>query len=269
MITFKKAKVFGIDKMWCVQKIETFKSQFNFISSGQGMVTRTSLSIDDIIVINQIGALDNTPDNENVFQFIVCEECGFTQCKSGDWVAIRKSGDNVLFIPAFAWIFEKEWGENEYLPPYYLLKKGAILFTSERFEKLKNLVPFFAEFNQFRHLTNTEALNLLKFEAPRNMFGALPKFTDLSSEKLITASEGELDYMINLLHIEIKKLEIEESEICIEPVSKNDLLISFYLDDTSATEWKALYRNETGYGLLIGETFKLRNIEKRKCKDEL
>jgi hypothetical protein len=226
------------------------------------VVTRTSLAIDDIIVINQIDALDDTRDNENVFQFIVCEECGFAQCKPGDWVAIRKSGGNALFIPAFAWIFEKEWGENEYLPPYYLTKKGAILFTPERFEELKNLVPYFAQFNQFKHLTNFEALNLLKFEASQNLFGALPKFTDLPSQKLIAASEGELDQMINILHEEMKKLEVEENEICIEPVSKNEPLISFYLDDPKATEWRALYKNEIDYGLLIGETYKLRNCPK-------
>lgn len=244
--------------MWYAQKLELFKNQFNFTSSGQGIIYRTSLSIDDITVINQIEELEHSLNKENIFQFHVCEECGITHCKPGNWAAVRKSGNFILFIPAFAWIFKSEGDAGEYFPPYYLIKNGAIVFTPGKFEELTNLTPYFTAFQQFRHLTNIEALNLFKFEAPHNLFGALPEFTDLCPEKLIAASEGELSSMIDILMKKLKNIEVEKNDIYIEPVSKFDTMISFYLDNKDATEWKALYRDETGYSLLIGETFKLK-----------
>jgi len=247
--------------MWLAKKLETFKKQLNFTSSGQGNVTRTSLAIDDIIVMNQIEDLDNTLDTEMVYQFIVCEECGITHCKPGDWAAIRKAGGYILFIPAFAWIPGEGGEENEYLPPDYLTIIGTILLTEEKFAELKTLVPYFDQYIEFNHLTNSEALNLFKFEAPQNLFGALPRLSGLQRERLLAASEGELGQMLDVLEKEMRKLELEESEISIEPISENEPLISFYLDDTQAAEWKALYKNESGYGLIIGERFKIKHFQ--------
>jgi hypothetical protein len=60
--------------------------------------------------------------------------------------------------------------------------------------------------------------------------------------------------------IEQKLTELENAnEFTIQALTDTDAVISIFLDDAQTTEWKALYKTNNQFGLLLGGTFKIEN----------
>jgi aryl carrier-like protein len=69
---------------------------------------------------------------------------------------------------------------------------------------------------------------------------------------------SELDNEIVFEIIEQRLLELENvKEFTIQKLADTDNIISIYLDDTATMEWKALYKINNEYRLLLGGTFKI------------
>jgi len=211
-----------------------------------------------MVVINQASEIADTQNNENVFQFIVCEDCGFTHCQSGNWVAIRKFSDIYFIIPAFEWIDEEEVSlKEEYFPPYYLKEKGAIWMATEKFDEFKSHVPSFDKIAHFRELSLNEAIWFYKWDTPHEMFGRLSKPKPLKRHHILSTNVGDIDEMVDSVEKRIKEVE-ESGHFNIQPLTKNDTTVSFYLNDKKSTVWSALVIHNENIELLLGGQFVLK-----------
>jgi len=232
--------------MWEIENISTKKRQLDFSSSGQGTFVGTAIYSNDTLVFNQIESIENHGEDEQVFQAIICDHCGYTHCEPGNWIALRKAGEFYLLLPAFEWIIEEEEIlKSEYRPPRYISTDGAALLTPKAFEQLQELIVAFKEVQTVRDLTGPETSLLYKHDTPHKLFGSLPRFESLQEERILIVSEGELNEQLKLIQQEIQLVENSES-IKLEELNLEDRTLSFFLDDGIATEWRAAVIKETG-----------------------
>lgn len=247
--------------MWSIEKLSTKKNLFNFTSSGQGYSVGTTISAGDQIIFNQLEAIIDHGEGEQVYQAIICESCGYTHCEKGNWFALRKAGSFHLFIPAFEWILEEEDQlKDEYFPPKYISTRGAVILGSSTFEVIRELIPSFLEIKKVKDLNGLEAALLYKYENPFKLFGEFPEFGPIRNLNFLMVSEGDINFQFESIIKELKKIE-DSSLIGIEEISKEDRILSFFLDDGIFSEWKAAIINEKGELQLIIDDWKFIKIQ--------
>jgi hypothetical protein len=242
--------------MWTSTNFTIYKKQFDFTSSEQGKPTFTALKIDDKDFINMVEGLEGEIDNNQIFQTILCDHCGCYQCASGNWVAIRQLEDLIFFIPAFDDL-NTEIDEGIYHPPFILRQKGAYWLTITDFVNFKKLVPEIDKLQSIKTMTKFELLSLYKWDTPHKMFGDFPNFNPLRRDHILAVSQLENDTLVEIIEMKIKELE-NAIEFELETIVYVDKVVSIYLDDHSTTEWKALYKTEDDYELLLGGEFRIK-----------
>lgn len=241
--------------MWTSTNFKTYEKQFDFTSSEQGKPTYTALKIEDTDFINIIEGLDGEIDDDQIFQTILCSSCGIYHCEPGNWVALRQSDDFVFFIPAFEEL-NGEQNQTKYAPPYWLRQKGSFWLTKTDFEKFKKLVPELDKQKSINRITKSELIALYKSETPHKMFGDFPDFKPLRKNHVLAVSELDNELALEIIDRKLKELETS-TDFEIKQLTKNDNVISIFLDDNATTEWKALCKNETNHELLLGGIFKI------------
>lgn len=241
--------------MWTSTNFTTYKKPFNFTSSEQGKPIFTALKIDDKDFINMVEGLEGEIDDNQIFQTILCDHCGCYQCASGNWVALRQLNDLIFFIPAFDDL-NTEIGEGIYHPPYEFRQKGAFWLTITDFNKFKKLVPEIDKLTTIKDMTKFELISLYKWDTPHKMFGDFPSFKPLRKDHILTVSELDNETLTSILNAKLTELE-NSTEFGLEPLVYEDNIVTVYLDDHSTTEWKALYKIEDNYELLLGGQFRI------------
>jgi hypothetical protein len=242
--------------MWTSSNISTFQKKFDFTSSEQGMPTYTSLKADDEVLINIIEHFEADEDltDDSTFQFLICEQCGFVQCEPGNWLTVRRSGNFVLFIPAFNDILEEP--EFDYQPPYFFKTKGAFILTLQEFEKLKETVPAFNKIKDLKYLTGFEASALYKWDTPHRMFGEFPNFKSLRKDHILYTTEFDEQTVSTIILDKLKNLETA-NKVNLIPIENTETTISLFLDSNPTTEWKALCVTANDFELFIGDKYKV------------
>ena len=241
--------------MWNSTNFTIYKKQFDFTSSGQGKPTFTALKIDDEDFINMIEGLDGEINDDQIFQTILCDHCGNYECATGNWVALRQLIDIIFFIPAFEYL-QTEIDTGIYEPPYIFRQKGAYWLTVTGFGNFKKLVPEIDKLNSIKTMSKFELISLYKWDTPHKMFGNFPNFKPLRKDHILTVSELDTETLINILEQKLRELE-NAIEFEFEPLVYEDQIVSIYLNDNSTTEWKALYKTEDSYELLLGGEFRI------------
>lgn len=242
--------------MWTSTNFTTYKKQFDFSSSEQGKPTFTALKIDDKDFINMIEGLEGEIDDRQVFQTILCDHCGCYQCASGNWVALRKLDGIIFFIPAFEDL-SNEIDIGFFDPPYSFRQKGAYWLTNLDFTNLKKLVPEIDKLETIKPMNKFELLSLYKWDTPHKMFGDFPNFKDCRKDNILVVSQLDNDTVVDLINQ--KFLELKNSNhFWLNKIENKDNIISVYLDDNSTTEWKALYKTDNNYELLLGGEFRIK-----------
>lgn len=241
--------------MWTSTNFTTYKKQFDFTSSEQGKPTFTALKIDDKDFINMVEGLEGEIDDNQIFQTILCDYCGCYQCASGNWVAIRQLSDIVFFIPAFDNL-NTEFDEGIYHPPYKFIQKGAFWLSITEFNKFKKLVPEIDKLTTIRSFSKFELISLYKWDTPHKMFGDFPNFKPLMKDHILTVSELDDETLTNIVEQKLTELD-NTTEFGLESLVYEDKIVTVYLNDHSITEWKAIYKTEDDYELLLGGKFRI------------
>ena len=107
--------------MWKIDKPELRTAILNFSSSGQAGREVSQLYSEDVQLINALELVDWDTEEQ---QFLICEACGYTGCKVGDWVSLRLAEPLILILPPFDAHPEDEETNSEYAPPWYSGKDG-------------------------------------------------------------------------------------------------------------------------------------------------
>jgi len=241
--------------MWTSTNFTIYKKQFDFTSSEQGKPTFTALKIDGQDFINMVEGLEGEIGDNQIFQTILCDHCGCYQCASGNWVALRQLVDLIFFIPAFEEL-NTELDEGIYHPPYDLRQKGAFWLTITDFNKFKKLVPEIDKLTTIKDISKFELISLYKWDTPHKMFGDFANFKPLRKDHILAVSELDIETLTNILEQKLKELE-NATEVSFDPLVYIDNIVTIYLDDHSTTEWKALYKTEDDYELLLGGEFRI------------
>ena len=151
--------------MWQILNPEFRKAALDFGSSGQNEVKVSQLYSGDTQLINAIELVGWNMDQD---QLLVCEACGYVQCKPGDWVSLRSAGSLILIIPAFNSYAEGEEVNTEYSPPWYVLKLGIAYFDLSAYEALRAKHSSFPPVSSIPGLKMREAIPVYQWKERRN-----------------------------------------------------------------------------------------------------
>jgi hypothetical protein len=237
--------------MWQIKNPEIKPTTLDFSSSGQGKVQVSQLVSEGVELINAIELVDW--DSEDT-QFLVCEACGYTHCKSGDWVSIRKSNSLILILPTSQYVWREDGEEEEYRPPYYLKKQGVAWLDLSTYQSLRSKHSSFPTLEKIRQLNLREATLVFHLDAPANVLGRPPEIK-VRRDIVLASSEG--DYVEHLKQLEtlIPRQYKDDSNAVLRPVSESEQVISFYLDGQEFMEWNALAFDGSAYRLLVDSKY--------------
>jgi hypothetical protein len=88
------------------------------------------------------------------------------------------------------------------------------------------------------------------------MFGDFPNFQPLRKNHVLVTTELDNETIFEIIEQKLTELE-NAKEFTVQKLTDADDIISIYLDDIATTEWKALYKANNQYGLLLGGAFKI------------
>lgn len=241
--------------MWTSTNLQAYQKQYDFTSSDQGKPTYTALTIEGIEFFNMVEQVDVENEDNQVFQTILCEKCGFQSCQSGNWVAIQELNDYVFFIPAFEEIKEEQV-PGDYSPPFLLRQNGALWMTLFTYNNFKKYVPALNRLKEIQKMTSDELISLYKSDTHHNLFGTFPNFTAANKDPVLATSELNTKQLFDIIHSSLTNLERAQNYM-IQEVKNEDIILSIYLNHKETTQWKALYKTGNEFGLLLGGKFKI------------
>jgi hypothetical protein len=231
--------------MWAVRSLSLHDVTYDFTSSAQGTHQDQSLTADGVVLVNGVNmaARPGSKPDEGRFQVIVCEDCGFPHCAGGGWIALRKIGTSLLWIPAFDDMID-ECSRIEYQPPSAFVSRGFPIFRGAVRDELLRLLSWMGSMDLIRPLTLREAVLVVQQEAPQRMLGRHPDLPKIERRRVLSAAgdnvEERLDYLSGKL---ISALNSDEVAVAVE-AAHDDVL---HLDDAAVTEWRPMGVDSNGH----------------------
>src|SRR5262245_26545027 len=124
--------------MWSVEAgdIEASAVELDFASSGRGRRAATAVSAAGIRLFNAIELVES---ERSATRVEIRECCGAPHCAPGGWVAFRRIGERVTWVPAWDEMEEGQWERSEYRPPSFLQSRGVPVFSAPAWDRLRAL----------------------------------------------------------------------------------------------------------------------------------
>jgi hypothetical protein len=232
--------------MWSVEAIDIEAStvELDFSSSGQGRRASTAVSAAGIRLFNAIELVDVDP---SATQVEVCECCGVPQCAPGGWVAFRRIGERVVWVPAWDEMENGRWAMSEYSPPAFLQSRGAPVFSAPAWDRLRALQSGLPDAHALPQINSREAARLCQWAAPGRVLGTFPDVPRTRRDLLVAVSDGDVGTEAECVdqclrdHYEAKHaMELVPHDAPVAP-------IEFWLDLPGTPSWKR-------FGHLDGQT---------------
>ena len=237
--------------MWHIKSFELKSAMLDLGSSGQSKFVVSQLFSNDIKLVNALELIDW--DSEDT-QVLICEACGYTHCKSGDWVSFRRTGSLVLMLPANEYVWGNSEDKNEYRPPSYLKHQGIGYLDLPTYEHLSSRNSFVPRVNTIHPLILREAALLFHWNAPAEVLGDPPAIR-IDQDIVVGSSEGDhreqLERLGNLLRTHYEDKSVAQ----LRPALSNERVISLYLDSAEFIEWEALVFDGSKYRLLVDSKY--------------
>ncbi len=224
--------------MWNVDQIETVSVILDGTSSGSGQRSATAAEAGGVLLVNDIELVEV---ELSATQVQVCEDCGVPHCNPGGWVAFRRIGENVVWIPAWREMEESEWGFPQYGPPSYLTSDRVPRFSPASWERLRTIIADLATAGELSPLDSREAARWCQWTAPGQILGEFPAKPRLNREALLASSDGELDSDAETIDSFLK--ELHDPAMPMKPLSSPDLSpIELWIDLPGTPSWTGFAR---------------------------
>jgi hypothetical protein len=236
--------------MWNVDDIEVSAVKLDFSSSGQGQRSATAVSAAGIRLFNAIEFVDIEP---SATQVEVCEGCGVTGCSRGGWVAFRRIGERVVWIPVWDKLEQGDWEISEYSPPSFLHCQGAAIFSVRAWDRLRALHRQIPDAHTLPQVNSREIARLCQWSAPGKALGTFPADPRIRRDLLVAVTDGDLQAEAECAdqclrdHFEGKPvMELASQQITVVP-------IEFWLDLPGTPSLKCFGRIGTQMCFLIDD----------------
>lgn len=230
--------------MWSPERVYTKKATLDFSSSGQGKKETTELYFDDFKLSNAVDLVEYYPDST---QFIVCSECGITDCASGDYLTLRRIENFVVFIPAFEEMRADK--DFQYNPHYEVSKSGGILLDNAKYLEVRNALTELPKFEDLPVLINSEIPILLQWESTVNALDIFPFPVEFRSDLFLATSSEMDESIVAKLRFLIQLYENSKAEAHLVESEYSD--ISIFLDIDGYYEWNPIWESNGILGLKL------------------
>ncbi|MEM9402381.1 MAG: hypothetical protein AAGA44_07840 [Pseudomonadota bacterium] len=227
-----------------VSDFATIRRELDFSSSGQGKFNATQVVANGVTLINSVELLDVSGF---VAQLLVCEACGVTGCEPGSWVAIRRSGDHVLFVPWLEGMDGGEWESANYSPPKYMAEAGPLVFDSDAFAELQRSSGEFPSLTEIPEINSLEVLSCIQLTAPGFVLGPVGRPAKLDADNIVAVTEGDLEEEI----AEFSTLVSAVNDGVENSHSESPIRITeFHLDIPTFPAWRPFGYTKDGVAVL-------------------
>jgi hypothetical protein len=220
--------------LWFVDQVQAPPVELDFRSSGQGMRQSRAIVAAGIRLINAVGLVEFGPD---LTQVQVCEECGMVGCSVGGWIAMRRLGPFVLWLPAWGALEGGAWERSEYTPPSYMASPGPPMFAPAAWSQLRALVPSVPAVDDVPHLNSREVAQLVQWSAPGQVLGRYPTLPKLQRKSVVAVAIGDLQ--VEMDSLDRLLLDYYSVPGPLEPTLEVRSLrpVDFYLDLPGTPAW--------------------------------
>ena len=240
--------------MWRVEDFDVKPVEFDFSSSGQGRHVSSAIEAAGIRLVNALDLVEFDPASTQVH---LCSCCGFSYCEPRNWVALRRLGDLVVWVPAFARMASGDWERQEYSPPGFMASRGAPLFLPSAWEKLRRRRNDIPEASHLPPLHSREAVQVLQWSAPRRLLGTYPVEPRLQRDGVVAVTDGDLEAEVRAVDLALERYFIRPDALNVVPVAEVRSRIEFWLDLPGIPAWSPFGRSDTGILLLLGDELAL------------
>jgi hypothetical protein len=244
--------------MWCVEDFEAAPVVLDFTSAGQGRRPATAITTAGVRLCNAIELIDVDPA---ATQVTVCEHCGFTQCSPGGWVAFRRLGDRVIWIPVWDKMEAGGWERTEYDPPSFFASNGSPVFSQAAWHRLRQLHSGLPRCEELPAISSREIARLCQWSAPAGVLGEYPAEPRLDHRLLVAVTDGDLMHEANAVDMclhahfgSVEPMAIARNHSGVRP-------IEFWLDLPGTPGWTSFGHAEGSVCFLIDGEFAI--IEKK------
>jgi hypothetical protein len=179
--------------------------------------------------------------NDEIVHLEHCECCGGDDA-SGSWIALRRSGDRVLWVPAFGAMAQEpiDWSSEEYAPPDYVRSRGVPVFLEG---DLRRALPELPLLERIRDLTRRDVALALQLES-EPLLGRFPAPPRVERGWMIAGSEPSLDETLDALDA-LLSVWVEDDRSCVElAVALDDRAVWIYAEAERGTDWRPLAHHE-------------------------
>jgi hypothetical protein len=231
--------------MWNVEAsdIEARAVELDFSSSGQGRRTATEVSAASIRLFNAIELVDGTP---KATQIEVCECCGVLHCAPGGWVAFRRIGERVIWVPAW-----NAMENGEYSPPSFLQNRDVPIFSPAAWDRLRALDRGLPGARDLPQINSREVVRLCQWTAPGGVLGTFPDVPRTRRDLLVAVTNGDLgaeavcvDHCLRDHYDDERAMELVPQHVSVDP-------IEFWLDLPGFPSWTGLGHIDAQTCLLV------------------
>ncbi|HHQ48325.1 MAG TPA: hypothetical protein ENK19_05515 [Acidobacteria bacterium] len=233
-----------------VARFELVPRRLDFSSSNGKEVTVLSLETGGVSLVNAVELVEADADGTQV---LVCEQCGITGCRRGGWVAMRRLGETVVWIPVWAEMEQDPDSEEEYAPPALLAEVGLPRFGVSVWEKLCDVIDELPPMGEVPVLTAAETARLLQWAAPGEVLGAFPDPPALRTDLLLAVSEGELEHEAAAVAGLLGGLAGSRDAVTPAPPGLEPVPVTFHLDLPDLPAWSPAASVRGGLAALVGD----------------
>jgi hypothetical protein len=233
--------------MWIVERVSAQAKELDFTHSGRGKHRTTAIIADGVELVNARDRIDLEDFEKDRLQLIVCEECGFVQCASGNWATVRRVGDGLALIPAFGSMARGSWERSEFAPPAFMALRGSPMFRGAAKEELVSLMPWLRDLN-LPSISAREMASLVQWEAPGRVLGAFPDPPRFSRDAFVAVDEGDLTWCLGNLEMLLRVAVDHDRVLNLRPAQVR----MFFLDLPGTPEWRPLAIADGVFGFAVG-----------------
>ncbi len=230
--------------MWSPEKVYTKKATLDFSSSGQGKKDTTELYLEDFKLSNAVDLVEYDSDST---QFMICSECGMTDCASGGYLTLRRIDNSVAFIPAFEEMRDDR--DSRYTPHYEVSKSGGILLDKAKYLEVRNAITELPNFEELSVLKNSDIPILLQWESTVNALDKFPFPIEFRSDLYLATSSELEESIVTKLEDLIHLYENSDEDAHLAENENSD--VSIFLDIDGYYEWNPMWESNGVLGLKL------------------